>query len=278
MRKYILTLLVLLGSWQSHAATTSTSGRFKKVVWVIFENAAFPKVIAQPDFKNFAAKGVLFTNLWAEIHPSQGNYIAMISGDTYGVRTDNNVTLKGPHIGDLLEKAGMDWKVYAENYPGNCYTGGGYNDYARKHVPFMSFVSVSQNPKRCAKIETDSGFDGDLASGSLPAFSMYIPNEKNDGHDTGPDFAGKWLTKRFGSILNDPAGLKDVLFILTFDEGTHAQNQIYTVLIGSQVKTGMVNADRLDHYSLLKMIEDELQIGNLGKKDAGASAVTGIWK
>ena len=262
-------------------AQQSVNGNhFKKVVWIVFENTNYSKALAQADFNKITRNGVLFSNLTAEVHPSQGNYIAMVAGSKLGVNNDNVVDLKESHVGDLLEKAGLKWKTYAENYPGNCFTGKSSGDYFRKHVPFMSFANVSQDSTRCLNIEDETKFFDDFKVGSLPEFSMYIPNIKNDGHDTGVDYAGKWLGSTFGPLLANPQGLGDVLFIITFDESgpTSPTNQIYTVLVGANIKSGSQNTQAVSHPALLKMIEDEFGIGNLGRDDRTAPVITGIWK
>lgn len=260
--------------------TIADRGHFKKVVFIIFENENLSAVMKQKDFAHYVTVGANLTNMFGETHPSQGNYIALVAGSTMGVKSDSDVNLDGNHIGDLLEKANMDWRVYAEDYPGNCFTETTKGEYVRKHVPFMSFKNVSTNPARCAKIENDSRFFTDLNSGSLPEYSLFIPNMKNDGHDTGSDYAGKWLTSKFGQILDHPDQYSDVLFVLTWDESEilSLKNQIYTVLIGKNIQPGSKSAQRLNHISLLKMVEDQLGLGNLGREDATAPAITGIWK
>ena len=277
--KLIFFLSILINS-ALLAGANASSGHFKKVVWIVFENTNYSKALGQPDFSKLAYNGALFTNLTAEVHPSQGNYIAMVAGSKLGVTNDNVVDLKDSHIGDLLEKAGLKWKTYAENYPGNCFTGKSSGNYYRKHVPFMSFANVSQNSARCLNIEDEKNFFDDFKSGSLPEFSMYIPNIKNDGHDTGVDYAGKWLGSSFGSLLSNPAGLGDVLFIITFDESglLSPNNQIYTVLLGANIRAGAQNNQALNHPALLKMIEDEFSIGDLGREDHIAPTISGIWK
>lgn len=261
------------------AQTALVKDHFKKVVVVVFENSDYSSAIAQPDFKKFTQNGVLFTNLSAETHPSQGNYIAMIAGSNLDVTNDNIINLKETHLGDLLENANLKWKVYAENYPGKCFTGMSYGAYVRKHVPFMSFIDVTQSSVRCLNIEDETNFFSVYKNGLLSDFSMYIPNLKNDGHDTGVDFAGKWLAKTFGNLLAHPQDLGDVLFILTFDEGkkNSATNQIFTVIIGKKIKAGSINSQKLSHAGLLKLIEDEYGIGNLGRDDLKASMIEGLW-
>lgn len=255
------------------------ASNFKKVVWVIFENENSTSALNQPDFKKYASLGVLFTNFFAESHPSQGNYIAMIAGSNFGVKLDLPVNLPHTHVGDLLEAKGLSWRTYAEDYPSNCFTAPQSGLYVRKHVPFMSFVNVSRNPTRCGFIQDEKNFDRDFTNGTLPEFSMYIPNMKNDGHDTSVDYAGKWLTQRFGSIISNPEGMGDVLFILTFDESEHNNpaNQIYTVLLGANIKAG-INSQRLNHPALLKLIEKEFELGSLNREDEAAPDIVGIWK
>lgn len=253
--------------------------RFKKVVWVIFENTNYQSAMKQADFMKIGQSGSLFTNMQAETHPSQGNYIAMVAGSVLGVKNDKPVDLGANHIGDLLEKSGMDWRVYAENYPGGCFTGAVSGKYVRKHVPFMSFTNVSRDKARCLKIQNESNFFSDFNAGTLPEFSMYIPNIDNDGHDTDINFAGRWLTSKFGSLFATPSALGDTLFIITFDEneGTPG-NQIYTAFVGANVIAGSTNTQALNHTAILKMIEDELHLGDLGRGDAGSPEITGIWK
>lgn len=263
----------------SFLTTEAQAERFKKVVWIVFENTNYQAAMQQADFMKIAQSGALFTNMSAETHPSQGNYIAMIAGSVLGVKNDNPVNLTENHVGDLLEKAGFDWRVYAENYPGNCFTGKSAGRYVRKHVPFISFTNVSRDKTRCQKIQDATHFFNDLNTGALPAFSMYIPNLDNDGHDTNIAYSGRWLASTFGSVFANPTALNDTLFIITFDEneGTPG-NQIYTALIGANVIAGSINSQALNHTALLKMIEDELHLGDLGRGDAAAIEMTGIWK
>ena len=252
---------------------------FKKVVWLIFENESKQPVIGQPDFAKVARAGVSFNLMYAEGRPSQPNYIAMVAGSKLGVNSNSNVDLDQTHVGDLIEKAGLDWRIYAEDYPGNCYTDSKSGKYVRKHNPLISFTNVSKNPARCAKIESTVRFFQDYANGTLPAFTMFIPNMKNSGHDAGFDHAGKWMSSQFGAIFSNPAAMSDTLFIITFDEsGYTAGEEIYTVLLGANVIQGGQNNQKLNHYSLLKMVEDELGLGNLGREDAKAAVISGIWK
>ena len=252
---------------------------FSKVMVVFLENTDFKDAIAQPFMSQLASDGAVLTNFIAEKHPSQSNYIAMISGDTFSVPGDGNVSLDGRHVGNLVEEAGKSWKVYAEGYPGSCFQGARQGAYVRKHEPFISFKNVQSDPTRCARIVEASALDTDIAAGQLPDFSLYIPDLNDDGHDTGVRFADKWLTKRFGPLLKDPRFMQNMLLIVTFDEShTPSPNLVYTALFGAHVKPGSQSATRLDHYSLLRTIELGLGLQDLGKLDLKAVPVTGIWQ
>lgn len=278
MKKNTFYCFLFFLCWSCNTAGTAqaASEHFKKIVWIVFENTNYQEALKQPDFAALTKQGALFTHLSAETHPSQGNYIAMIAGTHFGVNDDGVVRLSGNHLGDLLEKANLDWRVYAEDYPGNCFQGESVKGYYRKHNPFISFNNVAMDARRCQKIVSADQFDLDLTEGKLPAYSMYIPNIKNDGHDTGVNFAGQWMSARWGKYFASPG---EVLFVITFDESESLfTNQIYTVLIGAHVIPGAQNIQNISHAALLKMIEDEFNIGNLGQNDARSPQIIGIWR
>jgi phospholipase C len=270
--------ILLLASFSFHARASIPS--IKKVMVVVFENTSFQEAMAQPEFSWLAQNGALMTNYFGITHPSQPNYLAMVSGTTSSVSHDKNVDLNLRHIGDLIDGVQKSWKIYAEKYPGNCFTGKSSSSYFRKHNPFISFLNIQNDNKRCLKnLAEASAMDTDVQSGNLPNYSLYVPDINNDGHDTSPEFADKYLANRFGALLRDPKFMKDLLFVVTFDEDDRSgNNQIYTVLFGDSVIPGSTNSDRQDHYSLLRTIEDVLGVGNLGQNDAKATPIAGIWK
>jgi hypothetical protein len=252
---------------------------FKKVMIVIFENMDYSDVISQPFFGALAQGGANLGQFYAEVHPSQGNYVALTSGSVHGVPGDSNIDLNVQHVGDLLEAHGKTWKVYAEAWPGNCYTGSRSGTYVRKHNPFISYVNVHSNPQRCGNIVDASVLAGDVANGTLPDYSFYVPDLNNDGHDTDAKYADNWFSGAFGPLMKDPRFTKDMLVVATFDESSFTGGQhIYTVLWGDSVVPGSNPQTNYNHYSILRTIEDTLGIGNLGLSDATATPITGIWK
>jgi len=254
--------------------------RFDKVMIVILENANYVDALAQPFLGNLGKSGALLSEFHAETHPSLPNYIALTAGTMGGVTSNGPVNLGLSHIGDLLEAKGKTWKVYAEAYPGHCFLGDRSGDYVRKHVPFLSFKNIQKNPSRCANIVEASDLTSDATSGNLPDYSLYIPDQKNDGHDTGPAFADRWLAKAFSPLLKNSAFMKGLLFVVTFDEANNRDptNRVFTALIGDSVISGSVCKTAYNHYSLLRTIEDGFRLGTLGKNDAAAIPLAGVWK
>ena len=277
----LMALCLALAVRPAPAAPVQAAGpSFKRVMTVIFENTDYEDALAQPFFGKLAKEGATLADYHGVTHPSQPNYIALTSGDTHGVKDDKSVVLDVKHIGDLLEAQGKSWKVYAEAYPGDCFRGARAKTYARKHVPFLSYKNVQEDPARCARIVDASALAADAKNGSLPDYSLFIPDMNDDGHDTGVDFADLWLSETFGPLLKDPKFMKDLLLVVTFDEDSDSggSNRILAVLYGAGVAPGSVSKARYDHYSLLRTVEDALGLGNLGFKDASAAPISGVWR
>ena len=288
----VLVLLLALGAPQGRAAgrrralrpTPQGMALVEHVIVIVLENEDGSKADLQPFLGDLAHRGAQLTNYHALAHPSQPNYIAMVAGSAYGVTNDDPVTMDVPHLGDLVEAKGMSWKVYAELYPGNCFTGrtaGNPRDgyYVQRHVPFLSFKNIYDDPARCNRsIVEASQFDRDLAADALPAVSFYIPNTIHDGHDGTVADADTFMLHKFGPLLDDPKLRAHTLFIVTFDEGrTVGPNVVYCVFYGAGIIPGVINADFYDHYSLLRTIEEIFNLGTLQHHDATADLIQNIW-
>lgn len=272
MKKLSLTLILTAISFNLQAS------HFKKVLVIVFENTEYSNALKQPFFSSLTKEGALLTNFKAATNPSQGNYIAMVAGSTFNITNDKSIDLDEKHLGDLLEEANKDWKMYAEDFPGNCFLGKTAGNYARKHVPFISFTNVQKDPKRCAKVVEAKEFFTDFENGKLKDFSMYVPNLKNDGHDTGVAAGDKWFKEHFNSILHSPKFPNDLLVVVTFDEGTRLNNQIYTLLFGANIMPGSKSSRANNFYTLLRTYQEELGLGSLNRNDMTAQKIDDVWK
>lgn len=274
--------LLLGAAWQARpvmADVPPQSAGYKKVMIVIFENIDYSVAMGQPFFAKLAHDGANLANFTAQVHPSQGNYIALTSGGLQGVTGDGNMDINSRNVVDLLEAQGHTWKVYAEGYPGNCFKGATRGRYARKHNPFISYTDISGNAQRCAHIVNADQLAQDVQNDAVPDYSFYVPDMDNDGHDTGVAYADRWYSGKFGPLMLDQRFMHNMLLISTFDESSlSGGNHIYTVFNGDAVTPGSVSNVSYNHYSTLHTIEAGLGLSDLGAKDAQAPLINGIWR
>lgn len=260
----------------STATPTPQLAAAQRIVVVILENRNLADVQANAYFASLAARGRLLTNYLAITNPSQPNYVALNFGDTMGVTDNNPYDIAGRNIVDQLEEGGVSWRTYHEQYPGGCYTGyypPGNELYARKHNAFISADTVRNNPARCAKIVDGNAFEADVASGTLPRYSVYVPNSDNSSHDTTIAYAANWLSGWLEPKLTNPS-LADVLWVITWDEGeVDGQVPISTILIGPGITPGTTDGAQYTHYSLLRTVQQFFGLGNLGRNDATAPLI-----
>jgi acid phosphatase len=93
------------------------------------------------------------------------------------------------------------------------------------------------------------------------------------------DLSMQWLDGFLQPILNDPVAMTGTLVVVTFDESAHyAHNRIVTLFLGPMVKSGYTDLTCVDHYNVLRTIEDNFALGTLGGEDARSSPITSVWK
>lgn len=276
-----------------HWPTASSGQRhFDHVVIVVLENQDYSTAVHDKFLGSLAQRGILFTNFKGLFHNSYPNYLAMVGGRPFSVswwNSDHQIDL--PAVGEepplTIADRIPDAKNYAEDYPGgvDAYTITHQGPYVRRHVPFASFentrgpdhiVGVPRNvldPGHRFFIDADS-------PDRFPRYALYSPNVRNDGHDTGLAHAAAWL-EQFLLRFNGTRAASGTLIIVTFDESAHRErsNHIYTVLLGPMLDPGMrVYEKPVNHYNVLRMIEDNFGVEPLGPGDGGAKPIDGIWR
>jgi hypothetical protein len=248
-------------------------GQINHVIWVWFENREATQITAQtaPFFTSFAAANANLTNYFGITHPSQPNYVDAFSGADQGIVTDGHTSLPATvdNIAKQLTAAGKSWRVFAQDYPGNCFdmdsSIGGVDgpgvagEYVRKHNPAMSFQSITGSPTECAKVLPLSSFD------PMVNFSLVIPNQTNDMHD-GTTAQGDAFLQAFVPLVTGSPDFAHTLLIVTFDEGTTNTNgggHIYTAAAAPWL-AGKTVAATYNHFSLLRTTEDIFGLPHLG--------------
>jgi len=267
---------------------------FDYIVVIVFENREFEKIVgnpAMPVFNRLAQDYTLLTQHYAVTHPSLPNYLAMIGGDTFGIKRNcDDCFINAPSLPDLIEASGRTWKTYQEDMPEPCFIGSGMV-YAQKHNPFVYFDPIRLDAARCERsVRPLTDLSSDLAAGSLPNFVFITPNLCNDAHDCGLDVADVWLASQMQSLINFfGTTSQSFLVILTWDEGQgdfsccglpeKAGGRVATILISPQVKNGFEDATPYTHYSLLKTIAEAWGLPYLGHAaDENNALIVKPWK
>lgn len=246
------------------------------VVVVIEENKEHSDIAGNlrhaPYLNRLAAQGALFTHSYGVAHPSQPNYTAIFAGvtDTNGDGCPpRGIDTNAPNLSTELAAVHRSFIGYAEDLPqaGSrvCWSG----NYARKHVPWADFANV---PAR--EIQPFSALPQSYAK--LPTVAFVIPNLLNDMHSASIQRGDTWLREKLGPLLSW-AQTHDTLVIITWDESSDLRdNHIPTIFLGPMVKPGRY-AEPIDHYRVLRTIEDFYKTGHAGKS-AGVPPITGIWR
>jgi phosphatidylinositol-3-phosphatase len=194
------------------AATDQAIPPYKHIFVIIAENKAYKQIIGSPNAPKLNQLAQTYgsaTKFYGEIHPSEGNYAAMLGGSNYGIHDDDafycqagstdqfcshakrpnyaNHTIAAKSLMDQLAEKGLTWKGYFEDLPSPGSKAVVYPDvrralYAVKHNGFMNYKSVQDDPKIAEKIVGMDQLAADLKSGNLPSYSHIILNQCNEMH------------------------------------------------------------------------------------------------
>lgn len=194
--------------------------RFGHIVFMTLENQNYTSIIGNPNMpylNSLLSQGALLTNFYANFHPSQPNYFALTTGQSF-------YTKEGPlpagtsHVVNALATKGKTWKGY-------------YTDLTTHEAVFRYFPEIWQNPTELAKIvPIFPNFMRDVTTGALPSYSMIHDLPEINGHDCtdagvcmGPVDAR--LRETIDPYLNDPSFVaNNDLLIVLFDEAKLTDN------------------------------------------------------
>ena len=279
MRRLLLCPAAVLVLSLSAAAPSASAAPFDRAVVVVFENKARDEVLgnsAAPEFNALARRGATLSGYRGITHPSLPNYIALISGSTQGIHSDcGDCPVSGRNLADTLEAKGRTWKTYAEDLPSTGYTGERAGGYTKHHNPFLYFNDVLSSRARLSRIVPLRALSSDLADHSLPDFSLVIPNECNDMHNCSVRVGDNWLRQFIRPVLASPQMRRGVVFVV-FDEN-HGGVGVPAIAVGPAVRRGARFGRAVDHFGLLRTIEDAWGLSRLGLSSR-ARAITGIWR
>ena len=188
---------------------------YDHIIVIVEENKGYATVLDHgyaPNISRLAASYGIATQMYAEVHPSEANYIALLGGDTFGVHDDDAWycvpgstrpfckgadapgfpahLIEGPNLATQLHAKGLAWRAYLENLPepGSLAIVSPESAtepaalYAAKHTGFTNFASVHEEPELAHELVGFDAWGTDLRDGSVPAFALVVPNQCNEMH------------------------------------------------------------------------------------------------
>ncbi len=255
------------------------------IIFVIEENKNYIQIMGSsnaPYINSLAADsmGALFTNFYAETHPSQPNYLWLFSGSNQGVVNDNvpvDTPFAAPNLGASLLDSGYTFYAYNENLPYIGYEGAQSGNYVRKHNPMANWQEYAvpiPNGISFTKNVPFTAFPADYTN--LPTVCYVIPNLQHDMHDGTIAQGDTWLHDNLDGYIQW-AKTHNSLFVLTFDEDSNNGygNRIVTIFVGAMVQQGNYNS-HYNHNNLLRTFEEMYGLGYAGLS-SDSSAITGCW-
>jgi len=269
------------GSLTATSATPSP-GFTGTVFTIVMENKSRSEILGNqsaPFINQLASTGAVAAGYHDPyIHPSEPNYLWMVSGENYGVLDDSDPAAhpidSTSHIADQLELAGVEWKSYQESMGDPCGLTS-HGRYAAKHNPFVYFDDINgwdgkkfQPSQRCIDHVVDySELDKDIAANTVPKYAFITPNLDHDMHDGSIAQGDAWLKTELAKIMATDAYKNGGVIFLLWDEGDTsgggAADDPPFIVISPLVKGGMVSQVPYDTSSYLKTVQTILGVDKL---------------
>ncbi len=164
------------------------------------------------------------------LHPSEPNYIWLVAGTNFGIKTDKppsvNEVDSNDHLAFQLDRAGIPWRAYQEGISGKDIPKVDKGNYAVRHNPFMFFKGINTDLRYCTNhIRPFTELAGDLASGRVGRFNFITPNLTNDMHNLAAGSKStrlqgdRWLRSMLPGILASDAYKDRGAVFIVWDEG-----------------------------------------------------------
>jgi hypothetical protein len=158
---------------------------------IVLENHSQRSVIGDPNapfITGLAATYGNATNYFGVTHPSEPNYVALISGSNWWINDDSpDNRFDHDNLADELEEKHKAWGAYMEALPADEVTVDFWPSqaeplYVSRHNPFVLFNAIRNDPGRLAHVRPYTQLAADLASPHAPDFVFIAPDVCNDMH------------------------------------------------------------------------------------------------
>jgi hypothetical protein len=307
MNRKLVTILATLAASMGAASTAPAASvastgpcgtlalsqtHYTHVIWIWMENHSYETIVGSPEapyINSLASECGLATNYHNVDHPSLPNYVAGTSGLPFAelkrFEPDCSPSHKCATSAASIFGQIPSWKAYEESMPRNCYRKNA-GEYAVRHNPPPYYTTL----KECETKDVPyTQLAGDLAAGTLPAFSFVTPNLIDDMHDGTIAQGDEWLRTNVPTILGSSEYQSGgTVLVITWDEGeggatnecatdtTDIGCHVATIVVSPSTVAGTQSSTLFNHYSLLGSTEQLLGVAPLGEA-ATASSMLGAF-
>lgn len=170
------------------------------------------------------------------LHPSEANYLWLLTGTNFGIRDDNLPSANHQNTTNTLfhqmDLAGISWRTYQEDITGTTVPDTNNGPYLARHNPFVFFDEVRTNLTYCTShVRPYTELARDLTNNAVARFNFITPNITNDMHSLAagsafPAVTGElrqgdhWLSLELPKILASSAYSNGGAVFITWDEST----------------------------------------------------------
>jgi hypothetical protein len=224
-------------------------------------------------------------------HPSEPNYLWLITGTNFGIHDDNPPAINHQSstrtLFNQLDAAGISWKCFAEDITGASCPDADSGEYGVRHNPFVFFDSVRNNLGYCTNhIRPYPELAGDLVNNTVPRFNFIVPNVTNDMHDLTPGSPStrlqgdNWLAREVPKILTSQAYTNGGALFIVFDEGSgDGDGPIGMIVLSARAKGAGYNNNILyTHSSTLRTWQDIFHLSPYLADAAYATSLVDLFK
>jgi PKD repeat protein len=234
-------------------------------------------------------------------HPSEPNYLALVSGlagdcgnpapNTGGCLSGggDSISDSGPtapsgsyssnavNIVDRLESNGLTWDAYFEGSSGGCDQSFG----TAYHASLLFMDDIVSSSARCSHIHSFSTTSPTNLVAELNGAGANLiwinPDNSHNMHDNSISSGDAYMSTLIPQILGSTefTTTKAVLFV-TFDEGNNSypSDHVYTVFAGPAAKLAYKSTSQYSHYSFLATLEHNWGLACLVSTDCNAPPMT----
>jgi phospholipase C len=221
------------------------------------------------------------------------NHLYWVAGIPNGPASQpvNEYLADRPTIFDLLQRSGVSWKFYVQNYdPTITYRTlaehAGNRSSQVIWVPLLNIDRFLDDPALNSHIVDLNQYYDDLAAGSLPAVSFIVPSGPSEHPPSNVRSGERFVKSLVQALMQSPAWSSSA-FVLTYDDwggwydhvvppqvDQHGYGfRVPALLVSPYARRGVVDSTVLDFTSILRFIEDNWGLPSLSTRDAQANSI-----